>query len=173
MPSATTCIMTLPGAMVKRGFWLYVWRAETTVGDLLYVGRTGDNSSPNAVAPYTRMGQHLGFQSTQNALRKHLKGNDVEPENCAAFHLVAHGPIYLEVTGDKSTAAAREALMPAHKVPRDVVAAMECKLANDLTAAGYTVMNKVHCTASLDTDAYAPVRAAFAEHFPRLRERAA
>jgi hypothetical protein len=172
MPPAATVSMTLPGAMVQRGFWLYVWRVEAPGGVLLYVGRTGDNSSPNAVAPYTRMGQHLGFQPTQNALRKHLQAKGVAPEDCAAFHLIAHGPILPEIAGDKSTSEARKVLMPSHKVPRNAVAAMEKALADDLAAAGYTVMNRVNCHAPLDTAAYATVRAGFAEHFPLLRERA-
>lgn len=172
MSPAATCTMTLPGAMVQRGFWLYVWRVETPDGDLLYVGRTGDNSSPHAVAPYTRMGQHLGFQKNQNALRKYLEGEGIKPEECSALHLIAHGPIYPQIEGDKSTKAARKALMPAHDVPRKAVAAMEKALAVDLKAAGYAVMNPVHCGATLDTVAYAPIRAAFAEHFPKLAERA-
>ena len=170
MPPAATCTMTLPGAMVQRGFWLYVWHVEVPGGDLLYVGRTGDNSSPNATAPYTRMGQHLGFQPTQNALRQHLNSRGVAPEDCAAFHLIAHGPIYPEIAGDKSTTEARKSLMPAHAVPRNAVAAMERALADDLTTAGYDVMNAVHCKATLDGAAYAPVRAAFAKHFPKLKE---
>ncbi len=165
----TTSIMTLPGMMIRRGFWLYVWRVERAAGgELLYVGRTGDNSSPNAVAPYTRMGQHLGFQKSQNALRKHLAAKSLKPEDCIAFQLVAHGPIYAEIEGDKSTPEARRALMRAHTTPRDAIAAMEKALANDLTTAGYDVMNTVHCNAPLDLTAYAPVRVAFAEHFERL-----
>lgn len=170
MPSASTYTTTLPGAMVQRGFWLYVWRAETPVGDLLYVGRTGDNSSPNAVAPYTRMGQHLGFQPTQNALRKHLISKGVAPESCIAFYLTAHGPILAEIEGDKSTREARDTLMSAHQARCRIVAAIEKALADDLTAAGYPVMNKVNCKAQLDASAYATVRAAFAEHFPKLME---
>lgn len=173
MSAAATCSMTMPGAMVQRGFWLYVWRVETPYGDLLYVGRTGDNSSPNATAPYTRMGQHLGFHPNQNALRKYLKVHGVEPEACAVLHLIAHGPIYPEITGDKSTKKSRAALMPAHAVPRNAIAAMEKSLAADLKAAGYTVMNPVHCRAPLDGAAYASVRAALAEHFPKLGEGAA
>ena len=57
----TTHCLTLPGPMLRRGFWLYVWQVEDSEGgEWLYVGRTGDNSSPHASAPYTRMGQHLG-----------------------------------------------------------------------------------------------------------------
>ena len=48
--TVSTHTLTLPGAMIERGFWLYVWRIKSPVGKLLYVGRTGDNSSPNAAA---------------------------------------------------------------------------------------------------------------------------
>ena len=166
-----TCSMTIPGAMIRRGFWLYVWRVETAAqGDLLYVGRTGDNSWPYAVAPYTRMGQHLGFQKSQNALRKYLAKKKLQPEDCLAFHLIAHGPIHAEIEGDKSTPEARRALMRAHSVPRDAVAAMEKALAEDLAAAGYAVMNIVRSNAELNQNAYGTVRAAFAKHFKQLRK---
>ncbi len=70
---------TLPAAMLERGFWLYVWRVRVDQKQLLYVGRTGDNSSPFATAPYTRMGQHLGKQKNQNALRRHLEVKGIRP----------------------------------------------------------------------------------------------
>ena len=95
--AAATYALTLPGSMLQRGFWLYVWRVETPKGEMLYVGRTGDNSSPFATAPYQRMGQHLGHVKTQNALRRHLAKNDIEPEDCTSFHLITHGPLYPEV----------------------------------------------------------------------------
>ena len=161
-----THILTLPGPMLRRGFWLYVWRVETPMGELLYVGRTGDNSSPHATAPYTRMGQHLGSIANQNALRKYLEKLGVPIELCT-FHLVSHGPLYNEVL--KSDGATREALMAAHKPLRDIVGAMEKALAEDLSAAGYAVLNPVHCKWPLDLALYAPVRSAFAECFAGLR----
>jgi len=40
-----TYTLTIAGATLRRGFWLYVWDAAAPSGDrLLYVGRTGDNS---------------------------------------------------------------------------------------------------------------------------------
>jgi len=160
-----THVLTLPGPMLRRGFWLYVWRVVTPADEVLYVGRTGDNSSPHATAPYTRMGQHLGSISTQNALRKHLEKRKVPLEACA-FHLVSHGPLYDEV--EKTEGATREALMAAHRPLRDIVGAMEKALADDLAAAGYAVLNTVNCKWPLDAGLWAPVRAAFAEHFPKL-----
>lgn len=130
MASPSTCRMTLPGPMLQRGFWLYVWQVETPKGEMLYVGRTGDNSSPHTTAPYTRMGQHLGFAKTQNALRKHLLGRGIEPEECAAFHLIAHGPVHPEVA--KTEGLDRAALMARHMPLRNRVGAMEKALADDL-----------------------------------------
>ena len=56
---ASTHTLTLPAAMLERGFWLYVWKVETPAGEYLYVGRTGDNSTPYATPPYQRMGPFL------------------------------------------------------------------------------------------------------------------
>lgn len=123
MTSVSTWKMTLPGPLLQRGFWLNVWQVETPNGDMLYVGRTGDNSSPHATAPYTRMRQHLGFSKTQNTLRKHFIARGIEPENCSAFHLISHGPIYAEI--DKPDGADREALMERHLALRNRVGAME------------------------------------------------
>lgn len=163
--ASATHILTLPGPMLRRGFWLYVWRVETPTGELLYVGRTGDNSSPHASAPYTRMGQHLGSAPTQNALRKHLEKRGLPLEDCV-FHLVSHGPLYDEVA--KADGAPRAALLAAHTPLRDIVGAMEKALADELSAAVYAVLNTVNCKWPLDAALWAPVRAAFAEHFPRL-----
>lgn len=161
-----THVLTLPGPMLRRGFWLYVWRVETPVGEMLYVGRTGDNSSPHATAPYTRMGQHLGSVETQNALRKHLEKRGINPSDCANLHLVSHGPLYPEIA--KVDGATRAALMAQHLPIRDIVGAMEKALAEDLAAAGYTVLNTVKWKPALDPALWAPVRAAFAKHFAKL-----
>lgn len=165
MTPPATHTLTLPGPMLRRGFWLYVWRVETPAGEMLYVGRTGDNSSPHATAPYTRMGQHLGAIQTQNALRKHLERRGVELTACA-FHLVSHGPLYPEV--EKTEGAERAALMAAHLPVRDIVGAMEKALADDLSAAGYDVLNTVKWKPPLDPVLWVPVREAFAREFSRL-----
>src|SRR5215211_7436627 len=138
--------LTLPGAMLERGLWLYVWRVEVASGEYLYVGRTGDNSSRFATPPYQRMGQHLGHQKNSNALRQHLQKAGIVPEDCFAFHLVAHGPIFPEALD-----------MAAHLPVRNIVAAMERALAEDLAAAGYRVMNTVKCRQPLNSGLYGPV----------------
>lgn len=170
MTIASTWKMTLPGPMLQRGFWLYVWQVETPKGEMLYVGRTGDNSSPNATAPYTRMGQHLGFVKTQNALRRQLKKRGVDPEDCTAFHLISHGPIYPEI--DKPDGVERKELMERHMPLRNLVGAMEKALAEELVAAGYDVMNEVKWSHPHDEAVWEAVREAFAEHFPKLRDAA-
>lgn len=167
MGSPATHTLTLPGPMLERGFWLYVWRVETPGSEMLYVGRTGDNSSPHASAPYTRMGQHLGKAETQNALRKHLEKRGLDLAACT-FHLVSHGPLYAEIA--KADGATRAALMEAHLPLRDIVGAMEKALAEALAAAGYDVLNTVKWKPPLDAGLWAPVRAAFAEAFPRLKQ---
>lgn len=158
--AAATHTTTFPAAMLERGFWLYVWRVQAPVGEYLYVGRTGDNSTPYATPPYQRMGQHLGHQKTQNALRKHLEGRGINPERCRAFHLIAHGPLFPQAKD-----------METHRRPRDIVAALEKALADSLKAAGYEVMNVVHCRKPLDAALFAKVRAAFGAHFPGLERR--
>jgi len=146
-----TFTVSLDGGVLERGFWLYVWEVTSPDGrTLVYVGRTGDSSSANAQSPFARMGQHLGSARNSSMLRNHLGDHQVDPERCT-FRLIAHGPILPEATG-----------IEAHKESRDVIAAMEKKLAEDLKSAGYEVMNHVACHKPLDHDLYAAVRAAFA-----------
>lgn len=86
----------MPGAMLERGFWLYVWRVKTPKHEVLYVGRTGDISSCKAAPPYARMGQHLGHVKASNALRTYLEMNGVKPEDCSEYEFIAHGPLFPE-----------------------------------------------------------------------------
>lgn len=158
---------SLPGQMLRRGFWLYVWRVETPSGEMLYIGRTGDNSSPNATAPYTRMGQHLGKSKSQNALRAHLEKRGVDPQSCTNFHLVSYGPIFPEV--EKEEGISREELMARHMPIRNVVGALEKALADSLKDAGHDVLNTVKWKHPLDEKHWAPALAAFSEHFPNLK----
>lgn len=155
--NATTPELKFRGDLLTRGFWLYVWEITTPEQTLLYyVGRTGDSSSRNAQSPFNRMGQHLGFNSKNNVLRRTLKSKDIDPENCF-FRLVAHGPILPEATNQDE-----------HAKSRDHIAAMEKALSLALVEAGYEVMNTVHCRADLDAAAFGVVRAGFAAHFKNL-----
>ena len=156
---AETLVLKMPGEMLKRGFWLYVWRIKTPKGVMLYVGRTGDSSSSNANPPYVRMGQHLGNNEKQNALRRQLLKGDVEPEDCDWFELISHGPLFPEKSN-----------FEAHKRPRDIVAALEKRLCDSLSEAGYQVLNTVHCRKELDKKRWRDVHAAFAKYFPKIKK---
>jgi hypothetical protein len=162
-----THILTLNPAALQRGFWLYVWRVTIDADrTMLYVGRTGDNSSPHAQAPFTRMGQHLGFTRNQNALRRHLEVRGIEANNCQNFELICHGPIYPEVVNDGAND--RDHHMNLHTPFRNLVGAMERQLCKDLSEASYDVLNTVAWRHDYDDEVWQQVRAAFAEHFPLL-----
>lgn len=151
--------MEMPGPMLKRGFWLYVWEITTSKGKkAYYVGRTGDSSSPNANPPYNRMAQHLGRNEKQNALRRNLEKKGLKPEECASFKLISYGPIFSE-----------EKDMESHKKPRDKVAALEQQLACAMEASGYDVVNVVRSQKPLDLKLWQKVKREFAEHFPNLK----
>jgi hypothetical protein len=165
--TAATLILSLPGKMLHRGMWLYVWRVETPLGnEVLYVGRTGDSSSPHATAPYTRMGQHLGFSKAANSLRRLLVENGVTPEDCVRFELISHGPIYPEIGLKKDQL--RDEQMRMHTPVRDKMAGLEKKLRDALHESGYRVLNVVHSKKGYDGDVWNEVRAAFAAYFPKL-----
>lgn len=170
-----TYSLTLHPALLQRGFWLYAWEVIGSEGEeLVYVGRTGDNSSPNASPVYIRMGQHLGLVKTQNALRRNLERRGIRPERCRAFHLVSHGPLYPEVEKPDGFShedqMLRKHLMATHVPRRDIVGAMEKQLALDLAAAGYTLLNTVNWRPTISPELWKPVREAFATHFPRLKD---
>jgi len=154
-----TFTVTLDGGMLRRGFWLYVWEITTPDGrKVLYVGRTGDNSSPYAQSLFNRLGQNLGTLANASMVRNNLEKRGIDPAQCQ-FRMVGHGPIFDEVANKD---------FEAHKPIRDNVGAIEKQLAEDLKAAGYDVMNEVRWKAPLDQELYEPVRAAFAVEFPGL-----
>jgi hypothetical protein len=119
------------------------------------------------------MGPHLGSVKSQNALRTHLGKRTVLLQECEQFDLVAHGPIYPEVSkpagfkyGDK---AATAKLMLLHQPIRDILGVMEKQLAVELSAAGYEVMNVVKTRHKVRSADWLPVREAFATDFPKLQ----
>ena len=159
MIPAKTHKLTLPVAMIERGFWLYVWRIRSPVGELLYVGRTGDSSSSRASTPFARMGQHLGTNANQNMVRKHLEKRNTQPEECTSIELIAYGPLFPEALDWRQ-----------HESRRDIVAALEKVLADTLAFGGYDVLNQVRSKHPVDVVLWAAVRQAFAAHFPHLAE---
>lgn len=159
--------LSFPGAIVRRGFWLYVWRVTTPKGTFHYVGRTGDNPSPKAAAPYTRMGQHLGTAPNQNALRKHLKKQGLEPDICERFDFICYGPLFPEISDPDLD---HGALVEKHYPIRNIVGALEKMLAEELSNAGYNVMNVVRTKHPTDPMLWESVKAAFSADFPKLKK---
>jgi hypothetical protein len=150
--------LTFDGALLARGFWLYVWEITTKDGGKVhYVGRTGDSSSLNAQSPFARLSQHLGRNEKANALRRNLDLNHVPAEECRAFRLFACGPILPEIQSEAE-----------HRLSRDVVAALEKALADAMQAAEYVMLNEITCRKPLDPNLWKAVVAVFKEHFPRL-----
>jgi len=149
--------LTLPGVMLRRGFWLYVWRIRAKGKTLHYVGRTGDESSPRASAPYDRFGQHLGRNKNANALRRNLEAYGISLDQVDDYDFLFYGPIHDEATD-----------LVTHKPLRDAVAALEKALADALGKAGYVVLNKIHCGRPLDPAEWNKVKDAFSAEFPGL-----
>lgn len=143
------------GEVLERGFWLYVWEITPPQGaPLLYVGRTGDHASGVAQSPFNRFSNHLGGNKHSNALKRHLAAREVRAEACA-FRFLPYGP--LSVPCDTE-----------HRAACDTMQALEKALADALRAAGYDVVNTVHCRKALDAALWQQVRTAFAQHFPAL-----
>ena len=152
--------LSFDGAILQRGFWLYVWEITPAgAAALYYVGRTGDSSSTNAQSPFNRMGQHLGFNEASNTLRRQLQVLGVTPE-ASQFKLVAVGPLDAESTEDSRAE---------HDERRDRIAAMEKALAGLMLESGYNVINRVHSKKSLDLQGFDGVRQAFAGAFSKIR----
>jgi hypothetical protein len=153
--------LSLPGSMLARGFWLYVWEVTTEPGERwLYIGRTGDSSSCNAQSPFARLSQHLGTNQNSNSLRKNLKKAGIETDRCRSFRLTAYGPVLRE-----------ERTKEKHDRSRDIVAGLERELRDALHDAGYQVLNEVHSHKDVNESERRRVLRAFAKEFPRLASR--
>src|ERR1017187_4184915 len=85
------------GAILQRGFWLYVWIIRNQGREFLYVGRTGDSSSKHASSPFRRLSAHLDEKITAKgaSMRNQLRREGLEPEGCH-FRMVAFGPMFKE-----------------------------------------------------------------------------
>lgn len=152
--------LSLPGSMLARGFWLYVWEVTTADGAKWhYVGRTGDSSSPHAQSPFARMGQHLGDNPKSNALRRNLARFRVDADAYKSFKLSAYGPILPE-----------ETIMAKHSQSRDIIAGLEKGLCDALVSAGYDLVNKVNSAKPIDERLLRQVLVAFVSEFPKLKE---
>ena len=122
--------LSFDGHILRRGFWLYVWRISCDHRVVHYVGRTGDSSSNYASSPFVRIGRHLDLrpQAKSNSLTRRLHEERLDPV-CCAFQFVAFGPLFRQ---QASTAQ--------HRKFRDHTGALETYLANALKRRGYNVI---------------------------------
>jgi hypothetical protein len=147
------------GAILERGFWLYLIVIGAPSGRVLYIGRTGDSSSANAASPFSRIGQHLDFRENAkgNALARNLRTAGIEPSS-SSFRLIAVGPLFPEQSSFEK-----------HKQPRDCLAALERDLASELRRRGHTVVGIHHSNAAAQPDLLASVLAELEVQVPELR----
>ena len=167
----------LEPAILRRGFWLYVFRA--CVGDqvLLYVGRTGDNRPPQAASPYDRFGQHLGITNTaangfRNYLAPHL-GDDWEA-NLQSLDFRCWGPIFEPVVSkakfDAGTDHERQDWAEEHARRRKIVGGLERRLAEELDTRGYDVLNTVRDRNEVASELWEQLEQCFLPQFPAVTE---
>jgi hypothetical protein len=122
---------TFDGAILKRGFWLYLVELVTSTGrHFVYVGRTGDTSSPNAASLFTRMTGHLNDRKSAkaNSLLKRIVEQELACQDCS-YRFVGLGPVFEQ-----------QATMEAHKPLRDQMAGLERAVADYLREKGYAVL---------------------------------
>jgi len=132
--------MAFDGELLKRGFWLYVWKILFNGEIFIYVGRTGNSSSTNAASPFNRVSQHLDFRETArgNTLARRLKEVDIDPGS-SNFSMIALGPIFQE---QKS--------VDTHNRYRDQMATLEYEIAYYLKWQGFEVLGKYQKGSAID-----------------------
>ncbi len=115
--------LAFDGAILARGFWIYVWKIQYDSEIAVYVGRTGDSSSPNASSPFRRAGQHLDLKidAKGNSLKRAIDRLGWEADSCQ-FEQIALGPFFTE-----------QDTMEAHVPYRDRIAALEYAVSNAVT----------------------------------------
>ena len=118
------------GALIERGFWLYIWRVTHENDHVLYVGRTGDSSSKYAASPFNRLGQHLDIRpnATANTLLRNIKAEGFDPVACE-FELTSIGPLFPE-----------QETLDEHRKYRDIIAPLEVALSEHLKDKGHKVI---------------------------------
>jgi hypothetical protein len=141
------------GEILERGFWLYLWKVKSDDLVFWYVGRTGDNSSPNAASPFSRLSLHLDLRdkATANTLVRNLRSQGLEPSNCK-FELFSVGPIFPE-----------QATFEEHKPYRDIVGLLEAELAEYVRSKGHQVMGSHPSRGEYDKGLFTQVKNAVEE----------
>lgn len=119
------------GAVLRRGFWLYVCKITCDNSVLFYVGMTGDRGKgTNASSAFARIGTHLGKNPNNNTIMKKLTSRRIDPFKCS-FTLLAIGPLFQEQTNKES-----------HVSLCDQVEALEKALMKHIEERKYEVINQ-------------------------------
>jgi hypothetical protein len=151
--------LPVPPPILKKNFWLYVWRVGVPSGGFLhYVGMTGDTGSARAQSAANRVAAHLGF-GIANALREYLlREKQIHLEDCRSLDFFGSGPVYPDPA-------------PAdYPAVRGKVAALEKHLWIRMEASGYEMLNpRPQTKVSLDEARWNEVRASFQRHCAELR----
>ncbi|MCW7546267.1 hypothetical protein N7I30_21070 [Aurantimonas litoralis] len=166
----------LAPAMLKRGFWLYVFRAYLKDEAFLYVGRTGDNRPPQAASPYDRFGQHLGItNAAANGFRTYLSRRMAGHSDVSikSLDFRCWGPIFEPVISksefDKGNNEQRDAWAKEHSKRRKIVGGLERRLAEELAFRGYSVLNTVRDGNDIDPKLWGQIERSFLPQFPDVR----
>jgi hypothetical protein len=140
--------ISVPGAMLERGFWLYVCRIIAKGEEYIYVGRTGDSSSKFADSPFSRLGRHLDVKKSAyaNMLLRHVDRLSLDRLNCS-YEMFAIGPLFPEQTNIKK-----------HRELRDVIAPLESALASYLRQKGFTVVNDIKAIGEVDKVLFSKIK---------------
>ncbi len=122
--------LAFDGAILARGFWIYVWKIQRSSDLAVYVGRTGDSSSPNASSPFRRAGQHLDLKADAkgNSLKRAIDRLGWKAASCR-FEQIALGPFFAEQND-----------MEAHVPYRDRIAALEYEVSKAVTDKGFCLI---------------------------------
>lgn len=137
------------GALIERGFWLYVWRIKHGSDYVLYVGRTGDSSSKYAASPFNRLGQHLDVRptATANTLLKNITAQGFNPVECE-YELTSIGPLFPE-----------QETLEEHRKYRDIIAPLEVALAEHLKEKGHKIVGSHPKPRSKDEQLFSQITA--------------
>lgn len=156
--------MTLHPPLLKRDFWLYVWKVGLPDGRFThYVGMTGDVTGV-AGSAFGRLSTHVGKNGTNNALRRNLRRGGLDVEDCLSLDFYAYGPIYsVPENSQLENRAIYESL-------RRRVAALEKRLWYRMRLGGYKMLNsQPGATALVDGTKWKRACTEFQKYFPNLK----
>ena len=127
-----TLSLAFDGAILRRGYWIYVVQVRCGRRQFYYVGRTGDSSSANAASLFTRLSNHLNLspKAKANALARKLRDRRLDASK-ARYRVWGLRMDWPEPKSFRS-----------HIPGRNKAAAIEREVAEWLRAKGYSVVGQ-------------------------------